>query len=153
MVGGECMRTVQSRVLVAVGLVALMASTGAGEATAKFTWTTDSGEAKTLLAELQQRIESFQFGPRIGNILPLLFQFYKGLPASHLVDDLLRFELPIRFIQGDTGFFDVEVTLLLLQGRVEIQVLTLEHRLVMADLGRSDHVLEVFDIVDMINSL
>jgi tetratricopeptide (TPR) repeat protein len=57
------MRTVQSRVLVAVALVALTATAGAGEAKGKFAWTTDSGEAKTLLAELQQRIESFQFGP------------------------------------------------------------------------------------------
>ncbi len=57
------MRTVQSRVLVALALVALAASAGAGEAKGKFTWTTESGEAKTNLAELQQRIESFQFGP------------------------------------------------------------------------------------------
>ena len=51
------MRAAKSRVLAAVALVALMASTGAGEATAKFTWTTDSGEAKARLTELQQRIE------------------------------------------------------------------------------------------------
>ena len=94
--------------------------------------------------------ESFQFGHHLGNVLPLLFQVSEGLPTSHLVDDLLRFELPTRFIQGDAGFFDVEVTLLLLQCRVELQVLTLEHRLVIADLGRSDRVLEVLDIIDMI---
>jgi tetratricopeptide (TPR) repeat protein len=38
---------------------------GAGEKTkaGKFVWSTDSAEAKTLLAEVQQRIESYQVGP------------------------------------------------------------------------------------------
>jgi tetratricopeptide (TPR) repeat protein len=58
------MRTVQSRVFVAGALaLAFAAAAGAGETRGEFTWTTDSAKAKTLLAELQQRIESFQFGP------------------------------------------------------------------------------------------
>jgi tetratricopeptide (TPR) repeat protein len=57
------MRTLRSQALAAVALVALAAPAGAGEARGTFTWTTESAEAKTLLAELQQRIESFQFGP------------------------------------------------------------------------------------------
>lgn len=53
------------------GLVALLATTAvaalraeeAGKAAARFEWTTKSAEAKQGLAELQQRIENFQFGP------------------------------------------------------------------------------------------
>jgi tetratricopeptide (TPR) repeat protein len=59
------MRTVQSRVVVAFALaLAMSVSAGAGQTKGTFTWTTDSAEAKTLLVELQQRIESFQFGPQ-----------------------------------------------------------------------------------------
>ena len=49
-----------------LGLVALVASGGASAAPrqgARFEWSTKSAEAKKLLAELQGRIESFQFGP------------------------------------------------------------------------------------------
>jgi tetratricopeptide (TPR) repeat protein len=56
------------------GLVVLLAAAGAtsaraeeaakaGKAEARFEWTTTSTEAKQGLAELQQRIENFQFGP------------------------------------------------------------------------------------------
>jgi tetratricopeptide (TPR) repeat protein len=47
-------------------LVGALAATGATAGTTKgrhFEWTTKSAEAKTLLTELQSRIESFQFGP------------------------------------------------------------------------------------------
>ena len=53
-----------------LGLVALVASGGASAADAaggkgaRFEWTTKSAEAKQGLAELQQRIENFQFGPQ-----------------------------------------------------------------------------------------
>jgi tetratricopeptide (TPR) repeat protein len=53
--------------LLTLGLAALVASGGASAALAAgkgFEWTTKSAEAKQGLAELQQRIESFQFGPQ-----------------------------------------------------------------------------------------
>ena len=51
-----------------LGLAALVASGGASAAAGagagkRFEWTTKSAEAKQGLAELQQRIENFQFGP------------------------------------------------------------------------------------------
>ena len=62
-----------SRRVVTFGVVALVAAAGAarvhaeqaaqGKTGAHFEWTTKSAEAKTGLAELQQRIENFQFGP------------------------------------------------------------------------------------------
>lgn len=60
-----------TRNVVSYGLVALLAATGvarlraedAAKTGARFEWTTKSAEAKRGLAELQQRIENFQFGP------------------------------------------------------------------------------------------
>jgi tetratricopeptide (TPR) repeat protein len=47
-----------------VGAALVSTSAFAGETPGRrFTWTTKSSEAKTLLGELQARIESFQFGP------------------------------------------------------------------------------------------
>jgi hypothetical protein len=47
-----------------VGAALVSTSAFAGETPGRrFTWTTKSSEAKTLLGELQSRIESFQFGP------------------------------------------------------------------------------------------
>jgi tetratricopeptide (TPR) repeat protein len=50
---------------VAAVLLALASAAAAGEPaeTGRFVWSTDSAEARTLLSELQQGIESFQAGP------------------------------------------------------------------------------------------
>jgi tetratricopeptide (TPR) repeat protein len=50
---------------VAAAVLAVAGPAAAGEKTeaGKFVWTTDSAEAKTLLAEVQQRVESYQVGP------------------------------------------------------------------------------------------
>jgi tetratricopeptide (TPR) repeat protein len=60
------MRTGRQQVgWVAAVLLALAGAAAAGEPakTGRFVWSTDSAEAKTLLSELQQGIESFQAGP------------------------------------------------------------------------------------------
>ena len=51
-------RAVLAAILVAAAVVAPSA-----EPTSRFEWSTKSAEAKTLLLELQGRIEAFQFGP------------------------------------------------------------------------------------------
>jgi tetratricopeptide (TPR) repeat protein len=51
------------RALAALAAFFLAAGALAGEATGRFEWSTGSAEARTLLAELQGRIEAFQFGP------------------------------------------------------------------------------------------
>jgi len=48
--------------LAALAAVAASAGSAAAKAGARFEWTTRSAEAKQRLAELQQRIENFQFG-------------------------------------------------------------------------------------------
>ena len=59
------MTTIQKRVVRVLGAVLLSTAALAGERDAgrRFTWTTESAEAKARLLELQQRIESFRFGP------------------------------------------------------------------------------------------
>jgi len=47
----------------AAGVGAVQGEEAKGKSGARFEWTTKSAEAKKTLAELQQRIENFQFGP------------------------------------------------------------------------------------------
>ena len=47
----------------AAGVARVQGEEAKGKTGARFEWTTKSAEAKQILAELQQRIENFQFGP------------------------------------------------------------------------------------------
>ena len=57
------MKVNRTSLLLGALAVASAAVVTAGDAARRFTWTTPSAEAKTMLRELQTRIESFQFGP------------------------------------------------------------------------------------------
>jgi len=57
------MKVNRTSLLLGALAVASAAVVPAGDAARRFTWTTPSAEAKTMLRELQTRIESFQFGP------------------------------------------------------------------------------------------
>jgi tetratricopeptide (TPR) repeat protein len=77
------MRSVQSRALVAVALVALAGPARAGDKAGKFTWTTQSEEARTLLAELQQHVESFQLGPENVELARRITEADPGFAMGH----------------------------------------------------------------------
>lgn len=66
-------------------LVAAASLAGAGETTTdrRFAWTTRSDEARTMLRELQARIESFQFGPENGTIAARIVAADPGFALGH----------------------------------------------------------------------
>jgi len=60
------MRMRLTPILSTLVVAASLAAAGEATATRRFEWTTRSEEARTLLRDLQARIESFQFGPENG---------------------------------------------------------------------------------------
>jgi tetratricopeptide (TPR) repeat protein len=72
-------------VWLAAVLLALAGAAGAGEKSKveKFVWSTDSAEAKSLLAEVQQRVESFQAGPATTELARKIVAADPGFAMGH----------------------------------------------------------------------
>jgi tetratricopeptide (TPR) repeat protein len=58
----------KARLMGLAAACALLANAPAADAGRKMTWTTQSAEAKRLVAQIQERIERFQFGPETGEL-------------------------------------------------------------------------------------